>query len=462
MQPVNLTLLLKSTELEYVSEGHALSSFSVQSFSTDTRSLKKGDVFVALTGERFDGHSFIKDALEGGAKAVLFNGRQLEKVHPFIKNNPAVLFLGVRDTRSIFGMIAERYLDMFSVTKVVVTGSAGKTTTKGLIASVLSQNFTVVSSIRSYNNEIGVPKTLLEVDGHTNFLVQELGTNHPGEITALVERVHPDAAVITNIGPAHIGHFGSEHEIAREKKEAVLALDESGTAFLNADDRYFHFLRDGLAAQVKSYGIEKGDVRPERINRISLDGSDFVLSGKKIQARVIGEHGIRNSLAAAAVGMQYGVAIDEIKKGIEAYRDESGRGNVQFVGGITIIDESYNANPLSVLASLSYLSRIKTEGRKVLVFADMLELGDHSEFYHRKLAERIVKTDICVLYAYGPLARITGGEVQKRGERKVRYFCELEEMIRSLKDELSSGDIVLVQGSRKMGLERVVEGFLLN
>ena len=450
---------MENVDLDYVSDRRALRSFVLSSLSTDSRSLKKDDLFIALKGEHFDGHSFIGSAVEKGAGGVLFEVRSLDSVRTLMKKVPSILFIGVGNTRRALGKIAENYLGLFSLTKIAVTGSVGKTTTKGLIASVLSQRYDVVSSIQSYNNDIGVPKTVLEVEERVQFLVQEMGTNHPGEIANLSGIVHQNGTVITSIGPAHIGFFGSELGIAREKKAALDALDRDGTAFLNADDRHFSFLQQGIAAAVKSYGIYEGDVRPDRIERISLDGSLFVLWGKQISARVLGEHGIRNAMAAALVGLTYGLTIDEVKEGIETHRDESGRGNVRVTGGVTFIDESYNANPLSVSASLRFLEQIRTDGKKVFILGDMLELGEQSEFYHRKLGEELKTTGIGYLYTYGPLAHVTGIEVQKEGERTVRHFTDPDELIESLRGEVLSGDVILVKGSRKMGLERVVNAF---
>jgi UDP-N-acetylmuramoyl-tripeptide--D-alanyl-D-alanine ligase len=459
MQPVKLITLLERVKPEYVSDRRRLESLTVQSISTDTRSLKRGDLFVALPGERFDGHSFIGDALERGAAGVLFETGRREVVHSFLDAEQQALLIGVADSRNAFGKIAERYLSLFAPTKIVVTGSAGKTTTKGLAASVLSQRYRVVSSVRSFNNDVGVPKTILDVDEETEFLVQEIGTNHPGEIAVLSSIVHPDAALITNIGPAHIGYFGSERGIAREKKSALRALDRNGIAFLNADDAFFSYLKRGISARVLSFGIHRGDVRPDRITRIDVGGSEFELSGRKIVTKLLGEHGVLNAVAAACVGLHYGLSIDQIRNGIEAFRDESGRGNICTVSGVTLIDESYNANPLSVRASLGYLEGIRAEGKKYFVFGDMLELGDRAEHYHRELARDLAATGVTVLYTYGALARITGEELKKRGEREVRHFTDLGGLIATLRHELESGDVVLVKGSRKMGLERVVESF---
>ena len=461
MKCVELTKLLRDVNVEYISDKKAFDSFSIFSISTDTRSLHKDDVFIALPGENYDGHSFIGDALKGGARGILFEARWFDRLKQYVEKSAGTLFVGLKNTRKSFGKIAENYLGLFSINKIVVTGSAGKTTTKGLISSVLSQRYNVVESIGSYNNDVGVPKTILGVDDATDILVQELGTNHPGEITYLSGIVHQDCAVVINIGPAHIGFFGSEENIAREKKCAVEVLDRRGTAFLNADDKYFSFMKEGLAAKVKSFGLHRGDLYPESIISIDVEGSEFILSGTRITTRVLGEHGILNATAAALVGFEFGLTIDEIKRGIEEYRDERGRGNIYIWQGVTIIDESYNANPLSVTASLRFLGKTRSEGKKVLVLGDMLELGTQSEQYHRKITDGLIKNGISDLYTYGKLARITGEDFQRVGG-SAHHYSDVQQLIDSLKKGVKSGDIVLVKGSRKIELEKVVQGFLIH
>jgi UDP-N-acetylmuramoyl-tripeptide--D-alanyl-D-alanine ligase len=461
MKCVELTKLLRDVNVEYISDRKAFDSFSISSISTDTRSLHQDDVFIALPGENYDGHSFIGDALKGGARGILFDAGWFDRLKQYVEKPAETLFVGLKNTRKSFGKIAENYLGLFSVKKIVVTGSAGKTTTKGLISSVLSQRYNVVESIRSYNNDVGVPKTILGVDDATDILVQELGTNHPGEITYLSGIVHQDCAVVINVGPAHIGFFGSEENIAREKKCAVEVLDRRGTAFLNADDKYFSFMKEGLAAKVKSFGLHGGDLYPESIISIDVEGSEFILSGKRITTRVLGEHGILNATAAALVGFEFGLTIDEIKRGIEEYRDERGRGNIYIWQGVTIIDESYNANPLSVTASLRFLGKTRSEGKKVLVLGDMLELGTQSEQYHRKITDGLIKNGISDLYTYGKLARITGEDFQRVGG-SAHHYSDVQQLIDSLKKGVKSGDIILVIGSRKMELEKVVQGFVIH
>ncbi len=459
MVPSKYTELLHGVRIDSVSSRAEYERGKISSISTDTRSLKKGDLFIAIPGDRFDGHRFICDALEKGVKSVLFNTAKKALVQRHIEENPAVLFIGVGDTRKVFGSIAGNYSEKFSVQKIVVTGSAGKTTTKTLIQSVLSQRYRTRASIESYNNDIGVPKTLLSLDPETDVLVQEIGTNHPGEIRYLARIVRAQYALITNIGPAHVGFFGSEENIAREKKEALLALGPEGAAFLNADDRFFDFLQDGLAASVKTFGLTGGDVHPEKVIETGIDKTKFALLGETVTAFVLGRHGIVNAAAAALVGLRFGLSAGEIRAGIESPVLERGRGTVFRKNGVTVVDESYNANPLSVSAALDYMGGISISGRKIFVFGDMLELGDKSERYHRALSEQVLKNGIDLLFTYGSFAAITGESLADSGRTGVRQFDDLGELITELKREACQGDVILVKGSRAMKLERVVRVF---
>lgn len=460
MQSTRLKQLITEPDIDKVSGRELYNSLSVTSISTDSRSLKKGDIFIAIPGESFDGHSFINEAIKKGAAAVVFETGRRTAVDRFIKKNRPALFIGVSDTRKAFGTLAKNYLSRFDIRKIVVTGSCGKTMTRGLLSSVLSRRYKVVSSRKSYNNDIGVPKTILEIDGSTDVLVQELGTNRSGEIEYLSSIVEQDYALITNIGPAHIGFFGSEMNIAREKKAALLRLKKGGVAFLNAEDPYFDFLSDGIKAGVKSFGLEKGDLFARPPIRHMLDRTEFTLQGVGMSVGIAGMHGVINAVGAALVGLHFGCALEEIKRGIEDYEGEGGRGNLHTSNGVTVIDESYNANPLSVRVALESLARVEVRGRKAFVFADMLELGDKAEQFHLDIADYVAGTGIDALFTYGRLSGITASRCEEIGLEGIFQFSEIEELIQKLKGWVRDGDLVLIKGSRAMRLERVLDMFL--
>jgi UDP-N-acetylmuramoyl-tripeptide--D-alanyl-D-alanine ligase len=451
---------LTGVDSGYVNDRRALDRLKVASLSTDTRSLKRDDLFIALPGEHHDGHAFISQAVRAGTSGVIFQEDKFAEVRRYAQERRDLPFVGVHDTRKVLGLMARNYMRRFEVQKIALTGSAGKTTTKGLIHAVLSQRFRVTSSERSFNNDIGVPKTILNVDESTEILVQEIGTNHPGEIRYLAGILQPDCALITNIGPAHIGYFGSEKAIAEEKKEVFKALHSDGTAFVNRDDRFYSFLKRGVRASVNSFGLQGGDLHPDRITKLGLEYSEFSLCGSHIRARVLGIHGVLNALAAALVGRHFELSLDEIKRGVEQFEGESGRGNIHRHGGVTIVDESYNANPLSVSASLAYLRGLEVPGRKIFVFADMLELGGKSDLYHRRIVRDIRKGGVDLLLTFGEKASITAKQCSAAGQEHVSHFDDIEALRIRLQQEVRDGDLVLVKGSRAMRLERAVRDFL--
>jgi UDP-N-acetylmuramoyl-tripeptide--D-alanyl-D-alanine ligase len=459
MQCVRLQELLQGVQLDFISSRSALQEAVVDAVSTDTRSLKKNDLFIALPGDMYDGHAFIDRAVDGGAMGVLFESRKRDEVRRFMKGHESTLFIAVPDSRRALGSIAANYIRRFRVRKIALTGSAGKTTTKSLIDSILSQRYRVVSSIRSFNNDIGVPKTILEVDGATEILVQEIGTNHPGEIAHLAGIVQPDCGLITAIGPAHIGFFGTERAIAREKRQLFRSLDPDGTAFVNGEDRFCSFLKRGSNCRFSAFGLRSGDLYPDRIIRTGLEYAEFLLGGEAVRVEVLGLHGVLNAVAAALVGRHFGLSFDEIRTGLEQFRGESGRGTVVEKGGIRVIDESYNANPLSVSASLRLLGGLETGGRKIFVFADMLELGRKSNHYHRAIAGDIVRSGADEVFTFGEKARMTGERCRDAGMR-VFHFDDMEMLRFRLKKEVREGDLVLVKGSRAMQLERAIRGLV--
>lgn len=460
MQRTRLNRLVSETDTETVNLKRLFHSISVSDISTDSRSLKTGAVFIAVKGDRFDGHDYIGEAVKKGAVVVVYESRRWGLVGPVMERAKQVLFIGVSDTRRFFGTAAKNYTAQLDIEKLVVTGSCGKTTTRGLVASVLSQRYRVVSSPKSYNNNIGVPKTMFRADAGTDILVQEIGTNSPGEIEYLTSVIEQDHALITNVGPAHIGFFGTEDDIAREKKSALVRLKNTGTAFLNAGDPYFGFLREGISAHVKSFGLGGGDVVAERPVARWLDHSEFVLRGLPVSVPIAGNHGIVNAAAAAAAGLHFGCTPLEIKKGIEGYEGEGGRGNLHTSGRVTFIDESYNANPMSVGAALDLISGVETGGRKAFVFADMLELGDKAEYYHCMVADRVVDCGIDALFTFGPLSEITASRCKALGFKDVFQFEEIGTLSRNLREWVREKDLVLVKGSRAMRLERVLEYML--
>lgn len=453
MEEVRLIELVEPGAVLFVSDRRLFAGLIVSSISTDTRSLKQGDLFVAIEGERFDGHRFVDQALSRGAAGVVFTHRKRALLRPLMKDSP-VPFLGVPDTRETLGMMARKYARRFPVARIAVTGSVGKTTTTSLIHRVLEQRYRVAASPRSFNNDIGVPTSMFQVDRSIQVLVQEIGTSHPGEIAGLSRILEQDHAVVTGIGPSHLEFFGSVRNVAREKKQALTCLSEEGVAFLNAEDPWFSFLQQGIKARIRSFGLRKGELHPEDV-RVDLDGTVFTLAGTPVKLAIPGLHGVLNATAAALVGFHLGLTSGEVKRGVENYLPASGRGRVLRSGGVTVIDESYNASPLSVSASLRTLEQA-TARRKLFVFGDMLELGGQGKRYHLQAGEEARMRGVHLLFTVGPLAALAAVEFRGRGG-DARHFQTVEELIRDLRGVLGQGDLVLVKGSRAVRLERVVD-----
>ncbi len=448
--------LFKDIHIDFLNDKKLFERFVVKSVSTDTRAIedgKKGVVFFALKGDNFDGHNFVKDALSKGVEAVVFNVQSIDTIP--LSRGKNVLFIGVEDTYRALGLVARNYLRGFKrLKKFGLTGSSGKTTTRGLIQSVLSQKYSVVSSKKSYNNIVGVSKTAFEVEEGYDFYVQEMGTNHPGEIGFLSKIVEPDFGLITNIGPAHIGFFGSVESIAKEKKELLNCLPKNGIAFLNRDNEYFDFLSSGLKAKVEAFGLSAIDEL--KIKRLNIEKSLVNYKNIDIEIKLPGRHNVVNASAAIKVGLVFGLTHEEIAKGLESFVPAPGRGSIHRIGGFVIVDESYNANPISVEASINYLNDIDFAGRRYFVFGDMAELGEWSEYYHRKVAEWVANSRIDYFYTVGSETRYTNSELNKLGFKNTEHFDSLEHLSIALKEKVSEGDLVLIKGSRIMGLERLI------
>ncbi len=449
-----LNKLLENIDIEYINDKNVFNGLVVENISTDTRTLKGSALFIALKGENFDGHDFIAEAVKKGAYSVIFDIKKIG----LIKNLKLkdILFIGVKDTLSVLAGIAKNYLKNFpKIRRFVLTGSSGKTTTKGLIANVLSKKYRVLSNKKSYNNIIGVSKTILNIENNYDIYVQEIGTNHPGEIEYLAKIVEPDYGLITNIGTAHIGFFGSVKAIAREKKSLLERLPEDGIAFVNGDDEYFHFLINDLNCEVVQFGFNS--MKDLVVREISVGNSRFSYKDIDINLGLGGRHNILNASAAIKVGEKFSLSLKEIKDGIESFKPESGRGVIKRINGTTIIDESYNANPESVKASIQYLEDISAGGKRIMVLGDMAELGSWSEFYHRKVAEWFKKSKIDYLMLVGLMTEHTYNEGVNIGARNIKHFNNIDEIEIYLKKLIGNNDIVLVKGSRIMGLEKLID-----
>lgn len=412
----------------------------------DNRNVKTGDLFIAIRGENFDGHDFVSLAAKSGAVAAL--------VEREIPNCP-IPTLRVEDTVRGLQEIAHGYRKEFSPLVVGVTGSVGKTTTKEMIASVLSAKYNTLKTIGNYNNEIGLPFTICNLERGHEAAVIEMGMNHFGEISRLTRVTQPDIAVISAIGQSHIEFLGSKEGILRAKLEILEGLSPDGCAVLNGDDPMLWSLSGTLPFETIYYGVKNPAVQVFGAARIeTLDQIRFTVREIPDTEFVIhcgGIHNLQNAMAAIAVGKKLGLSPEELRRGLDLFENTGMRQKVIACGGKTIINDSYNANPDSMRAALQVLGDIK--GRRIAVLADMLELGEHAEDAHRELG-RLAKEKADMILVTGSMATCVAEGAQGAD---VRIFDCADALADTLRLIWRDGDTVLVKASRGMRLERIVE-----
>jgi UDP-N-acetylmuramoyl-tripeptide--D-alanyl-D-alanine ligase len=427
--------------------------------STDTRTVQSGELFVALRGEKFDGHDFLNEAFDHGAAAAIVDLRWLDQNERLYAQRALV---GVPDTLKALQELAREHRRAFDIPIIGVAGSNGKTTTKELIASVLGQTHRVLKTEGTLNNHIGVPLTLLRLGSEHRVAVIELGTNHPGEVAALCEVAEPTHGLITNIMREHMEFFGTIENVARAECELFDWLVQShGTAFVNCDESLIT-ARTGKLRKQWRFGFATADVdvlgkdgglgadgRGELTVFCLTKGGDFA-----VRVGLVGRHQIRNALAAAAVGLHFGVPHAAIQTALASQKPAKHRMEVFTARGVTILDDTYNANPDSVLAGLQTLADFPCAGRKFAVLGDMLELGGQSETFHKEIGEAVRNLGITGLFTFGERAKgVYEAAALKLGE----HLTVRGELTKRLRASLQPGDVVLLKGSRGMKLDLVVE-----
>ena len=444
----------------------AIDKITFQNISIDTRRIQAGDLYVALKGENFDGHDFVAQARTQGAVAAIVS-------HEVPDALPQIV---VADTRLALGTFAKWYRDQFSLPVLAVTGSNGKTTTKEMLASILSQCGSVLASQGNFNNDIGVPLTLLQLRNQHRFAVIEMGANAPGEIAYVASLASPQITVITNVAPAHLAGFGDIEGVAKEKGAIYQALNSDGAAIINADDRFASYWIAGLKGQrVIRFHCEK-DIDPSlaSITSGASEISDFYASNLScndesyfsfqlhcplgetaITLPVPGKHMVANALAAAAAAYAAGAPLSAIKAGLEQVKPVKGRlCSRRGINGSRIIDDTYNANPASIKAAINVL--VQSRGQGILVLGDMGEMGDDAVNYHRWVGEQAKMLGIKQFYACGKLSAMAVSAFGSGGT----YFAEQSDLIQALRPKLSADNVVLVKGSRSSKMENVVNALI--
>lgn len=436
----------------------------VHGLTIDSRRIEPGQLFLALKGERFDGHDFIPAAIAGGAKAVVIDDERRFDEEQF-RVHPEVGAILVSDSEEALGAIARFHRDRFQIPVIAVTGSNGKTTTKDLVAAVLAQEWPIIKTEANFNNEIGLPLTLLKIDHTTRAAVVEMGMRGLGQIRHLCGIARPEMGIVTNVGMSHLELLGSQENIARAKAELIEALPCTGLAVLNGDDPYVremsHARRSGNLRTVR-YGIDgpELDYRADKY-RVIENGSWFRLVCPKgsfeVTLPIPGRHNVMNALAAIALAKELGFSDTAIRKGLANPGLTEKRLNRIERGGVTIIDDTYNASPASVRAALDVLCSLPNRNRRFAVLSDMLELGTSAAQSHREIGTYAAECGIDHLFAWGDLAfeYISGMNDVTPG--KAAFFASKSALIAELKSCLKPGDAVLVKGSRSMKMEEVVK-----
>jgi UDP-N-acetylmuramoyl-tripeptide--D-alanyl-D-alanine ligase len=444
----------------------------------DSRQAVPDSVFVALRGEQTDGHRYVGDAFARGALCAIVEGldrvegldavqatavdlRGQAKCAPGLPAEASAPFcLIVPDSLVALQQVAAWWRSLFDVRVIGITGSIGKTTTKEHIASVLAQRSNVLKSEGSYNNEIGLPLTLLRLDNGHEYVVLEMGTYGPGEITLLTQIARPQIGLVTNVGPVHLERMGSLERIVEAKSELPQALPPDGVAILNADDARVRSMADKTVARVFTYGLSPGcDLWADQVESLGLEGIRFRL---RRQAEVVpvrlpmtGRHSVYTALGAAAVGLVEGLPWEAIVEGLRT-GEQLRLTAVPALHGTTLIDDTYNSSPDSAIAALDLLDEL--EGRKIAVLGDMLELGAHEVQGHQRVARRAVDV-VSMLITVGELGQLIGEHARSLGmpAARVHHVGDNEAAIAQLHRVLEAGDKVLVKGSRGMAMEQIVQ-----
>ncbi|MBQ7115133.1 MAG: UDP-N-acetylmuramoyl-tripeptide--D-alanyl-D-alanine ligase [Clostridia bacterium] len=417
----------------------------IDKISTDSRDIDAGSLFIALKGERFDANDFVPDVLSKGVKAVVCSRYEGEDERVIL----------VEDTGKALLDIAAGYRQSFNIPFVALTGSVGKTTTKGMIYSVLSEKFNTLRTEGNLNNEIGVPKTLFRLESSHEVAVIEMGMNHFGEISRLSKTVCPDIGVITNVGTAHIENLGSRNGILKAKSEILDGMKAGSPLVINGDSDILNKV-EADDFKVIRFGLDGGDVVAENIDPTQL-GSGFTVTykGQRAQAFVPsqGVHNVYNGLCAIAVGLLLGMSLDECVRGLRNFAPEGMRQKITSVKGMVFIEDCYNANLDSMCAALETLKSLKIN-RTVAVLGDMLELGDFSDEAHRRVGEKAFETECGMVVTFGEAAEnITNSFIEKGGLGKA--FRDKAELTDYLRQTLKEGDTVLFKGSRGMKMEEI-------
>ena len=454
MEPRHLGFIAKASggELRNVSPWNLATGVS-----TDSRLIKKDDLFIALVGDRFDAHQFITEKLGKTACACMVEAARLGGQ---LANWPQIV---VENTRVALGRLAKIYRQSFHPLVIGVTGSNGKTSTKRFLNGVLSQRLNVCASPASFNNDVGVPLSLLQLSKSAQVAVFEVGTNHPGEIQHLTKMIQPRYGVITSVGRSHLEFFGSVESVAEEKGFLAETLPEDGVLFVNGDIPLLDRILARTRSRVVKVGFEEWNDWRVLDWKLGAKGMEFWMQSKplrgtqKFRLAVLGSHQLINAGLALAVGAELGLTVEELETGITQCGAERMRLEWGNFGGVTLIDDSYNANEDSTIAALNTLRDFPSRGARYCVLGDMSELGAFSEAAHSKIGREAARCQVDHIISVGKWAEKVRRAAKENGAQSAEAYTSWTAAGESLNNILRSGDIVLVKASRATGLDRLVE-----
>ena len=433
-----------------------------ENYSIDTREIKKGDTYIGIKGEKFDGNLFWEKALKSGADCAIVENVDFSKEK--LENLENKTIIKVEDTYQALFKIAAYKRKINNIPVVAITGSVGKTSTKDMVASIVSQKYKTLKTLGNNNSRIGTSLTILRLKDE-EIMVLEIGMNQPGEISLLSNIAKPNICVITNIGTSHIGNLGSRENILKAKLE-ILDGTENPTIIINNDNDLLHkwYLENKEKRKIITYGIEnESDVMAKEV-KLEQDKSEYKCNIKgenvTIEVPVAGKHFVLNSLCATTVGIVLDIEVDKIIKGIESVQLTKKRMDIKEKNGIKVINDAYNASPEAMKASLEYLSTFK-DNRKIAVLGDMFELGEYSENLHKLVGKEVYKNNIDILVCAGENAKIIAKEALDSGMAKqnIFYFQNNDEVLEFLKKEVKPNDVVLFKASNGMKFFELADKF---